>query len=134
MAATDWPFSVTSKFLDAGGAEHLVTVRGQNLEAFASRLSEAATLFPYAGFTNGHATPTTAAVDPRVPEAQTPPEDIDTVRARLQANTNRRAPNANAPKCNIHNRPMLPSRKTGIAWYCPAKNQDGTYCTTNIAA
>jgi hypothetical protein len=37
-------------------------------------------------------------------------------------------PNSDQPPiCNLHNRPMKPSKKPG-AWFCPAKLADGTYC------
>lgn len=31
------------------------------------------------------------------------------------------------PVCQIHNKPMKPSRKPG-AYYCPNRNADGSYC------
>jgi hypothetical protein len=137
MAATDWPFSVTSKFLDAGGAEHLVTVRGQNLEAFAARLQEAATLFPYAGFTNGNhhqaphqpaQPPTPIDPPPIVKPIVTGDPNLDAQYRDAAARINAKA---NTPKCSIHQRPMRPSRNGG--WFCPAKNGDGTYCQTRAA-
>lgn len=137
MAATDWPFSITSKFLDTGGAEHLVTVRGQNIEAFATRLHEAATLFPYAGFANGHAAP--AAQPEPTPGIVTPIRTGDpTTDAQYRdsaSRINRKAAAANGnghtPKCSTHNSPMRPSKNGG--WFCPRTNDDGTYCQTRAA-
>jgi len=59
MVSTDYPFSITSKFQGPGGAEHLVTVRAPTAEQFRQRLTEAATIFPYAGFGQAQAQPAT---------------------------------------------------------------------------
>lgn len=149
MASTDYPFSVTSKFISQDGAEHLVTVRAATVKDFAVRLTEAATVFPYAGFGQG------VQVDPStgvVPEAAAPTEDVETVKARLretaraqeQAATRRaqeRAAtgrNGNAPHCPVHHRRMSPSRWGG--YYCTAKlgdqDADGgqAYCSEKATA
>ncbi len=36
-----------------------------------------------------------------------------------------------APVCNLHNKPMKPS-KFGGGWYCAAKLADGTYCQEKV--
>lgn len=33
-----------------------------------------------------------------------------------------------APRCQIHNKLMKPSRKPGT-FFCPGRNDDGSYCT-----
>jgi hypothetical protein len=40
---------------------------------------------------------------------------------------------ASAPKCNLHNRPMKPSKRPG-SFYCSAKLADGSYCDQKIDA
>lgn len=37
-----------------------------------------------------------------------------------------------APVCNLHNKPMKPS-KFGGGWYCASKLADGTYCQEKAA-
>jgi hypothetical protein len=37
------------------------------------------------------------------------------------------SPNASAPKCPVHNKPMKASRKPG-SYFCPHKRDDGEYC------
>ncbi|OGO08254.1 MAG: hypothetical protein A2Y61_05585 [Chloroflexi bacterium RBG_13_60_13] len=137
MGSTDFPFSITSKFIDAGGAEHLVTVRAPTVEAFNTRLQEASTLFPYAGFTNGATVPAPAPTPTHQPPAHNPPpsgnltQDANTRGAAAAVNT-KDVSNGNGHKCAEHQRPLIPSRYGG--WYCPAKNEDGTYCAVKIAA
>jgi hypothetical protein len=42
------------------------------------------------------------------------------------------APTTDAPpKCNLHNRPMKPSKKPG-AWICTARLADGSYCKEEV--
>jgi hypothetical protein len=41
------------------------------------------------------------------------------------------ASTTDAPKCNLHNRPMKPSKKPG-AWICTARLADGSYCTEHV--
>ena len=116
MASTDFPFSVTSKFIDASGAEHLVTVRAATVQDFANRLTQASTVFPYAGFAAPAAPRTPASSPAPAPEAPAP--------------TPIRTPSQQAPHCTTHNRPMTRSKWGG--WYCPAKTDDG-YCQEKSA-
>jgi len=37
-------------------------------------------------------------------------------------------PSTTAPLCPVHHKPMKPSRKPG-AFFCPARYDDGSYCT-----
>ncbi len=132
MASTDYPLSVSSKFTDDAGTEHLVTVRGRNLDDFQGRLNEAGHIFPYAGFrTPPHITVTAGS------EVGAGPTQVDTppptpITTGTPRGVNQGPPNANAPKCADHSRPMRPSKNGG--WYCPAKNGDGTYCQVHQAA
>jgi hypothetical protein len=51
-----------------------------------------------------------------------------------QANGKLSATNTDVPpRCNLHNRPMKPSKKPG-GWFCPAKLGDGSYCSEKIDA
>ncbi len=138
MASTDYPLSVSSKFIDDAGTEHLVTVRGRNLDDFQGRLNEAGHIFPYAGFRSAQPA---ATVTPPIASApdMTPATDAagNVAPAPTPINTgnprpvNAGPPNANAPKCAEHHRPMRPSRNGG--WYCPAKTDDGSYCQSRVA-
>lgn len=134
MASTDYPFSITSKFVGAGSAEHMVTIRGQNIEMFNQRLVEAATLFPYAGFIENANTHPVAPLSPVATgpiEPPAPTGDLDHD-AQARATVHRINEKANAPKCADHNSPMRPSKDGG--WFCPRKVEGGTYCLVHIAA
>lgn len=138
MASTDYPLSVSSKFIDDAGTEHLVTVRGRNLEDFRGRLGEAGNIFPYAGFAH---TPTVGqAIDAELAEQQTPgqptPTPINpvaateaqaTAGAQDRATRTRIAQQDATPKCAKHQRAMLASKNGSGGYYCPSKDGD-VYC------
>lgn len=138
MASTDYPLSVSSKFIDNAGTEHLVTVRGRNLDDFQGRLNEAGHIFPYAGFAQ-HTAPATQP-DP-VPSTPTPIKENPVAASADQAsiNANTRAVKARvdrknaAPTCPQHQRKMSPSKFGNGDFYCTAKNGDG-YCQHTLAA
>ena len=130
MAGTDFPFSVTSKYLDQGGAELLVTVRGPTAEQFQARLAEASTIFPRAGFTaNGHhpATAGQATADPQAPtniaqaRRQTEVEQVQAAHAK--AREQREATGHVCPEHGV----AKASRYNGGS-YCPTKLESGEYC------
>jgi len=125
MAGTDFPFSVTSKYLDQGGAELLVTVRGPTAEQFQARLAEASTIFPRAGFTaNGH-----QAADPQAPtniaqaRRQTEVEQVQAAHADLRSHRNTDPADQVCPTHGVGK----PSKYNG-GLYCPTKLEDGEYC------
>jgi len=136
MASTDYPLSVSSKFIDDAGTEHLVTVRGRNLEDFHHRLQESGQIFPYAAFStvgNGRVAPSAVNTPPgdAVPASVTPitaspPASIPPDMSRTPANHPDRA-----PKYANHNSPMRPSKDGG--WFCPRKNEDNTFCQVRAA-
>ena len=142
MASTDYPLSVSSKFIDNAGTEHLVTVRGRNLEDFRGRLTEAGNIFPYAGFAHNAASVATNATS-QVTEEPTPiptkppnpvaaTADQATINANTRAVEGRVARKAAAPSCPQHQRKMIPS-KYNDGFYCPTKDGD-TYCQHSVAA
>jgi hypothetical protein len=144
MSATDFPFSITSKFIGNGGAEHLVTVRGPTAEIFAQRLAEAACIFPYAGFV-------TSADEPQVEDPEREPEreteaPVNIAQARNQVmrqeqgaaahgnaiaarnaqEQQARSNGAHPPRCPEHNRANRSQYYDGL--YCPGLNADGSRC------
>jgi len=143
--ASDFPFSVTSKFIDTSGAEHLVTIRAATVDDFAKRLADAATLFPYAGFTRPQgqteADPTPIVRGDIVAATiQTPETERElTQRANQRAAVRRvERKNGDGPPsespllCPVHGRQMYPSRWGG--WYCPVKDEEDQYCKEKVAA
>ena len=146
MASTDYPFSVSSKFVDDSGTEHLVTIRGRNLEDFSSRLSQASSIFPYAGFHSLQATPTHQPEEDFTPTTDShgnvgPPTPLNPVAAsadRLSQEARVRevkataTKNGDVPVCPQHQRKMLSSKFDG-GFYCPSKDGD-VYCQHSIAA
>ena len=136
MASTDYPLSVSSKFIDDAGTEHLVTVRGRNLDDFQGRLNEAGHIFPYAGFrATAHITVTNAEVGAGPTQVDTPPPTPITSAptTSIPPDMNRTPANHpdRAPKCGTHNSQLRPSKDGG--WFCPRKNDDGTYCQVRAA-
>ena len=152
MASTDYPFSVSSKFIDDHGTEHLVTIRGQNIETFQTRLTEAANIFPYAGFSvTEHvampaapvptpikpvaATPSPPVVGWQRPPPNSPTNPIAAGEPAATAAANVRAASARiAPECPVHARKMLRSKFGDQDWYCSAKVEGGEYCDQRVAA
>ena len=136
MASTDYPLSVSSKFVDDHGTEHLVTVRGRNLDDFRGRLNEAGNIFPYAGFSQ-HQAPATPAEQPAT--APTPINPVAASADQLSQDARVRqvkattARNAAAPTCPQHQRKMSPSKFGNGGFYCTAKNGED-YCQHTIAA
>ena len=127
MASTDYPFSVSSKFIDDHGTEHLVTIRGQNIETFQSRLNEASNIFPYAGFS--------VTENVVIPATPTPINPLAATEAAATAAANVRAATARiAPQCAVHARKMLRSKFGDQDWYCSAKVEGGEYCDQRVAA
>jgi len=142
MASNDFPFAMDIKFSSPTGTEYMVHVRAPNIEAFAVRLSEMARTVPETGLTPVEAVPS-APILPANGNVGPPPvvtpivtgdptQDAQYREAAHRINQKAAASNGNTPKCNVHQRPLLPSRYGG--WYCPAKADDGTYCTVKIAA
>jgi hypothetical protein len=130
--ASDYPFSITSKFIGAEGAEHLVTVRAPTIDQFRQNLTAAATVFPYAGFV--------ATGDPQAPPAD-PQAPVSIAQARREvevaeqvqgATANARAARANGHQCPDHAR-SAKSRYTG-GLYCPTQLDDGSWCKWTASA
>jgi hypothetical protein len=145
--ASDFPFSVTSKLIDTSGAEHLVTIRAATVDDFAKRLADAATLFPYAGFTRPQTqaeVPLTPVggngqgrIKPGITEEQAPIQTPETARELTQRAHQRAAqaravrkngdgpPNGAAELCPVHQR-AAPSKWGGL--YCPDWAEPGVRC------
>ena len=50
--------------------------------------------------------------------------------AGLTASAAKEKPEADKkpPKCPTHKIPMKPSKKRGQSWFCPKRDEDGSYC------
>jgi len=127
--ASDYPFSVTSKYTGPDGAEHLVTVRAPTVEQFRQHLADAATVFPRAGFTAQAAAPAApAAADPQAPvniaQARRQVEVAEQVKgATANVREQREATDHVCPDHGV----AKASRYNGGS-YCPTKLDDGSYC------
>jgi len=137
MAASDQPFSVTSKYTADSGAELLVTVRGTTVETFRQHLQQATAIFPRAGLVAA-----AAAAQPQAdPQA---PVNIATARAQVARQEQGAAAHANAiaernaaeqqarqgngPTCPTHKRASRSKYYDGF--YCPSMDTDtGQRCT-----
>jgi hypothetical protein len=131
--ASDYPFSVTSKYTGPDGAEHLVTVRAPTVDQFRQHLADAATVFPRAGFA-----PATGAAAPPAPATATadPQAPVNIAQARRQVEVAEQVQGATANVreqreatdhvCPDHGVAKA-SRYNGGS-YCPTKLDDGSYC------
>lgn len=137
----DMPFSVNSKYIAKNGAEILLSVRGTTIESFTKNLEAANEVFPHAGFGQAPATPPVIVSG----DIDAGGQDEVTQRRQTLAARTQQAENAavkrqvarddSAPKCAHHNRPMIRSKREGVAWYCPAKDPDtGTFCDVYVEA
>ena len=131
--ASDYPFSVTSKYTGPDGAEHLVTVRAPTVDQFRQHLADAATVFPRAGFApaTGAAAPpapATATADPDAPtniaqaRRQTEVEQVKAAHATARANSAA----AEGQECPQHHRAARSRYNGGL--YCPTQEDDGSWC------
>ena len=132
MASTDYPLSVSSKFIDNAGTEHLVTVRGRNLEDFRGRLNEAGHIFPYAGFATTSA-PASDTPAPTPIQTVADTEGQATAAAQDRATAARNARKDAAPTCPQHQRKMSTSKFGNGGYYCTSKESDN-YCQHTVAA
>lgn len=132
----DMPFSINAKFINQAGAEILMSVRGTTIDSFTTNVEQMHGLYPEAGLVGPlmqPAAPPTPIVAPVLPVNGDVAASADTVNANANMRAAAaRANNKQAPKCAVHNRPMLPSKHDGVLWYCSSKNDDGTYCDVNI--
>jgi hypothetical protein len=105
MTTTEAPYSFNVKAIDRAGFDAMFTIRDEDGQQFFQRVTNLLTWLPANGYTptgNGR--------------RQTSPAD--------------QAPQGAAPICNLHNRPMKPSKYGG--WYCPAKLADNSYCQEKV--
>lgn len=140
--ASDYPFSVTSKYLDTEGAELLVTVRAPTVEQFRQHLADAATVFPRAGFANDNGARWTPPTDdPQAPvsitqarrqvevaeQVQGAHANIREQRAAAQGKGNGQTATQTADQvCPKHGMAKA-SKYNGL--FCPSKDEDtGDYC------
>jgi hypothetical protein len=98
MITSESPNSFTVKCHDRNGYDSMFTVRADSSQEFMDRVTKLLAWLPTAGFT-----PTAR----RSPQSTNGAQDA-------------------APICNLHNRPMKPSKFGGH--FCPAKLADGSYC------
>jgi len=134
----DLPFSINAKYINTNGVEILFSVRGTNADTFKNNILAANEMYPDAGLLTVMDEALTKAA---APTAEPQEDRLQLVKSQVAAatsNAQQRSAAASArrkdeaPKCNVHNFPMRWSKIDGIDWFCPAKNDDGTWCSNRV--